>query len=91
MTFEQAMVIVILLLAFLSVAAIAYTFSSNPYHGNSSEKPKTYPTVQQVKELNAQYAAKRAKKEIEVERGKILAFSSKPWYRSAYKKKSLDD
>lgn len=87
MTFEVAMVIIVVLLGLLSVVAVAWAFSTNPYHGNYSEKPKTYPTVQQIKELNAQYAAKRAKKEIEAERGKVLAFSRKPWYRSSYKGK----
>lgn len=79
--------VVCVLLAFTATLGIALFFMENPYQSKPVERQKGYPTVQQIRELNAQYAAKRAKKEIEIERGKVLDFKRKAWYKSSYKDK----
>lgn len=85
----EGLIVICVLLAFTAIMGIAMFFMENPYQ-MPTEKIKGYPTVQQIRELNAQYAAQRAKKQVEIERGKILAFKRKSWYKSTKVKTNGD-
>lgn len=72
-------------MAILAIAGLAAFFNTN----TDSKKPlrEQNLTVAEVRALNQQYAAKRAKRQIETERGKILAFKRKDYYPSSRPKK----
>ena len=80
------MAVLFIALLFISLILLAEWFNRPSfYKSNKSETYKTM-TIEQIRKLNK---ANKARKEIEIERGKILAFKRKVWYRST--KRGVND